>query len=151
MGLWTELLGDELLTKSGVKPTDEVLAGKKVVGLYFSAHWCPPCRAFTPFLSAVYDDMVEDHADVELIFVSSDREVEGYNEYYTQMPFQALPYEKRDLKAELFAKYGLSTIPALVFLNEQGEVITKDGRSMVNDSRGNVEKLYTQLTTTEAQ
>ncbi len=24
------------------------LASKKVIGIYFSAHWCPPCRGFTP-------------------------------------------------------------------------------------------------------
>ena len=30
-----------LLTKSGPKPTAEVLAGKKAIGFYFSAHWCP--------------------------------------------------------------------------------------------------------------
>lgn len=27
---------------------------KKVVALYFSAHWCPPCRQFTPVLKAVF-------------------------------------------------------------------------------------------------
>ena len=30
------------------------LADKQVVGLYFSAHWCPPCRGFTPKLAEVY-------------------------------------------------------------------------------------------------
>ncbi|CAF5017255.1 unnamed protein product [Rotaria sp. Silwood1] len=23
----------------------------KIIGLYFSAHWCPPCRNFTPILN----------------------------------------------------------------------------------------------------
>ena len=26
------------------------LAQKKIYGLYFSAHWCGPCRKFTPKL-----------------------------------------------------------------------------------------------------
>ena len=29
---------------------DEELNRKKIYGLYFSAHWCPPCRKFTPQL-----------------------------------------------------------------------------------------------------
>jgi hypothetical protein len=32
------LFGPTLLTKNGVVPTQEALAGK-VVGIYFSAHW----------------------------------------------------------------------------------------------------------------
>ena len=26
----------------------------KVIGIYFSAHWCPPCRGFTPKLVEWY-------------------------------------------------------------------------------------------------
>ena len=34
---------------------DSALNGKKVVCIYFSAHWCPPCRAFTPVLKDFYE------------------------------------------------------------------------------------------------
>lgn len=30
------------------------MAGKQALALYFSAHWCPPCRGFTPQLAEWY-------------------------------------------------------------------------------------------------
>ena len=33
-----------LLSKSGGVVAPSTLSANKVVGLYFSAHWCPPCR-----------------------------------------------------------------------------------------------------------
>ena len=33
------------LPLAGSLHAEEVLSGKKRVGLYFSAHWCPPSRA----------------------------------------------------------------------------------------------------------
>jgi len=40
---------DELLSSGGCDGDDS-----GVLGLYFSAHWCPPCRAFTPELLKEY-------------------------------------------------------------------------------------------------
>merc|ERR1712039_667562 len=53
------------------KPSSEALAGKDIILIYFSAHWCPPCRGFTPILKDFYEEVKDD--GVELIFVSSDR------------------------------------------------------------------------------
>lgn len=37
---WTvEAFGSQLLTKNGLRNTVDVLANKKYVGIYFSAHW----------------------------------------------------------------------------------------------------------------
>ena len=47
--------GAKLVTKDGERSTAEVLEGKKLVALYFSAHWCGPCRKFTPLLSVCYE------------------------------------------------------------------------------------------------
>lgn len=50
------LLGQQLLKKTGeVVNADEALKDKKIICYYFSAHWCPPCRNFTPILADFYN------------------------------------------------------------------------------------------------
>ncbi|EYC15574.1 hypothetical protein Y032_0036g3220 [Ancylostoma ceylanicum] len=44
------LKGVKLQKKDGSTADAEEVLKDKVVGLYFSAHWCPPCRQFTPVL-----------------------------------------------------------------------------------------------------
>ena len=54
---------------------DKTIEGKNVIGLYFSAHWCPPCRGFTPQLAKAYSEYVAkvgNSAAIEVVFVSSD-------------------------------------------------------------------------------
>merc|ERR1712080_266889 len=77
-----DLFGDLILTKSGKKATSEVVADKKKVLVYFSAHWCPPCRGFTPLLKGAYDSDLKD-ANVEIVFVSSDQDEDGAFSYFT--------------------------------------------------------------------
>ena len=49
------LNGQKLLRKNGeVVAADEALKDKKIICYYFSAHWCPPCRSFTPILGDFY-------------------------------------------------------------------------------------------------
>ena len=69
-------LPPNLVDKTGkLTATREVLKDKKVVAFYFSAHWCPPCRQFTPVLARSYDQARQAGlaGGGELIFVSSDR------------------------------------------------------------------------------
>ena len=127
-----KLLGDNLKTKDGVVSTAEALKGKQAVALYFSAHWCPPCRGFTPKLAEIYTGLVAAGKSFEIVFVSSDREETDFDSYFGEQPWLALPYAERKLKAALSKKFKVSGIPSLIILDgETGEVITKDGREVV--------------------
>lgn len=52
----------------------------KVVALYFSAHWCPPCRNFTPILRDFYEE-AEGGSGLEIVFVSLDRTPSDLDKY----------------------------------------------------------------------
>ncbi|KAL4165120.1 hypothetical protein KRP22_003851 [Phytophthora ramorum] len=141
------LIQNELMLKNGeMVPTSQALAGKKVIGLYFSGHYCPPCRKFTPLLDVVYSDIKEaGHQDFEIVFVSSDKEEAKFTEYYEEMPWIALPYARRDLKLELCEKFGVKTVPTLIFFNEKGEVVEREGRYFVTDHLDDVDTILAHL------
>ena len=90
MSLFAEDVPNLRLPNGETVPTSS-LDGKKVL-LYFSAHWCPPCRRFTPALATAYPLLKEAHPDAEVLFVSADNELEEYEEYHGAMPWPALPY-----------------------------------------------------------
>jgi len=118
----TELLGDKLITKEGERSTAETLAGKKHVMLYFSAHWCPPCKQYTPELAQAYAAS-QKKDEVAIVFVSSDRDEASFSGYYAEMPFHALPFAARDEAATLGEKYGVKGIPSLVLLDGDGKLV----------------------------
>jgi len=128
---FSKIFGAELQSKSGTVETNSVLSGKYVM-VYFSAHWCPPCRGFTPSLIKFYDALKEKRDDFELVFVSSDRDEGAFDEYYGEMTCHALPYAQRDLKTSLSKKFKVSGIPTLVVMGPDGSTITTDARSDVS-------------------
>nr|XP_054928194.1 nucleoredoxin-like protein 2 isoform X2 [Dermacentor andersoni] len=67
--------GKTLVLKDGSEhQAEKALGDAKAVVLYFSAHWCPPCRMFTPVLAEAYKEMKDEcAAAIEVVFVSSDR------------------------------------------------------------------------------
>ena len=115
--------------------TSEALLGKEVIGLYFSASWCGPCRRFTPQLVEAYETLKKQGKGFEIVFISSDSDLDEFNEYFSKMPWLALPYEDyREMQEELSEKYDCQGIPHLVLLDgKTGEIITKDGRSYISE------------------
>src|SRR4029077_6114772 len=75
---------------------DETLEKKKLIAFYFSAHWCGPCRKFTPELVAYYNQITHDHPEFEIIFVSADKSAEGMATHMREsgMPWPAIEYGK---------------------------------------------------------
>merc|ERR1712137_1023358 len=129
-----DLLGTKLLGKNGDVSIDELKG--KTVGIYFSAHWCPPCRGFTPQLAEEYKK-VANGKPFEIVFASSDKDEAAFNDYYNEMPWLALPYADREIKNKLSKKFKVSGIPTLVIVDEHGELITTDGRSAImEDTEG---------------
>lgn len=102
--------------KEGVSP--------KYTALYYSAHWCPPCRAFTPKLVQWYNKFQPKHKDFQLVFVSSDKDEAAMLKYMTEtkMPWPAVGFgEKKQTAVSQFAAGG---IPYLVLLDEAGKNLT---------------------------
>jgi nucleoredoxin len=67
---------------------------KKIYLNFFSrAHWCPPCRKFTPILAKTFKEVHNETKDkLDIIFVSCDEDQEGFDEYFKEMPWKALPF-----------------------------------------------------------
>ena len=80
--------------KKTILPVNEALQDKEIIAFYFSAHWCPPCRIFTPVLVDFYEDIRDKELPVEVIFVSYDTSEEAMFDYMNEAhgDWFALPF-----------------------------------------------------------
>jgi nucleoredoxin len=133
MASLSDLLGAKLTSKAGDVDTSSLDAD--YVGVYFSAHWCPPCRQFTPMLAEFYNTH-KVAKKLEIVFASSDKDKASFDDYYNEMPWLALPFEDRALKDKLSKKFKVGGIPTLVILDKSGAVVTTKARGDVMSDKG---------------
>lgn len=119
-----EMLSQSLVDAGGNPVAGSELAKKQYLLLYFSAHWCPPCRAFTPQLVNFYNQNKKSD-NFEVILISADKSPDAMLQYMTEMsmPWPALSYES-PLKAKLSDELGVNGIPCLVMFNNNGQVVS---------------------------
>ena len=125
-----ELLPENLKGKDGqvkFSPKDAPF-----FGLYFSAHWCPPCRNFTPKLKNFYEVVNKNQKQIEIIFVTSDKSEAEFNEYFGSMPWISLPFkdESIDILKQTFEVMG---IPTFLVFNSEGKLIDDKARTTVEN------------------
>ena len=86
---------------SSSKISKEEVFKTEIICLYFSAHWCGPCRKFTPALSDFYKEINSESKQIEVIFCSSDQDQNQFKEYFGTMPWIAIPFDD-DAREVLF-------------------------------------------------
>jgi nucleoredoxin len=130
--LW-EILGEGNLQYNDERTVaPSILKAHDGVAVYFTAHWSPPCRAFTPRLASVYRKLKARGTNFEIIFVPLDQAVEEYAEYFSEMPWPGLPLGDKRTQ-ELIEALGVETIPALVTVKPDGTVINKEAKEVADE------------------
>lgn len=135
--------GETLVDAEGKEVSVKTLKGK-VIGIYYSAHWCPPCRKFTPQLVEFRNKLVKDKKPFEIVFVSFDKSKEEMKEYMkgTEMKWLAVPFNS-EFKDKVKKTYNVNSIPTLLILDDKGNMITTEGRMNVMEMG---EKAFTRWT-----
>uniref|UniRef100_A0A803NMU8 protein-disulfide reductase n=1 Tax=Cannabis sativa TaxID=3483 RepID=A0A803NMU8_CANSA len=100
-----------LLSSEGEVPLSSC-HGKKIC-LYFSAYWCRPCKAFTPKLVQLYNSLKNGGKELEIIFISFDRDNTKFEEHFKCMPWLAVPFHL-DVHRRLSEKFKVDRIPSLI-------------------------------------
>lgn len=139
---FVELFGKSLLTDKGKKADLTELNGK-TVALYFSASWCPPCRAFSPLLVDLAKKLQSGGKPFVIVLVGCDQTEQKALAYMKdhKMPGYLVPPEADENKA-LCKRYGVSGIPKLVIIDSHGDAIDLAGRSTVQSSQGDADAVW---------
>ena len=53
-----------------------------IIWLYCTAHYIPPCRKFTRALVQIYEEINAEKKQMEVVYVTFDRDEEEFNEYF---------------------------------------------------------------------
>ncbi|XP_062098036.1 probable nucleoredoxin 2 [Humulus lupulus] len=124
---------DFLLSPNGNQVKVSALDGK-IIGLYFSANWYPPCRNFDKVLVEIYEQLKQNGSNFEIVYVSSDEDTVAFNGYRACMPWLTIPFSDLETKKALNRKYGVEGIPYLVILHpddNEDEATLCDGVELV--------------------
>ncbi|KAL7428059.1 hypothetical protein ACHAXH_004170 [Discostella pseudostelligera] len=130
--LFKSLPNDCLLSNGGRDKISLSNAFSKVdlVFLYASAHWCPPCRRYTPQLVQFYNDAKKLYKSdpkrlhqIEIVFVSTDHDINEFGKYYATMPWLAVPFDS-ETRERLLAWMNVTSVPRLMCLDgRSGKVV----------------------------
>ena len=124
---WKTRFPEGLVDANG-KSVDLATLKDKTVAVYCSAHWCPPCRVFTPQLVKFAN---ANKAKLAVVFISSDKGADEMFAYMkeTKMPWPAVPFKSAGGSA-IKREQGVSGIPTLLVYGKDGQLLSKDGTDL---------------------
>ena len=124
-----QIVGASLKKQEADIPIEQAFAGVKYVGIYFGAHWAPPCRLFTGQLKSFYEQANASSKEFEIVFVSIDGSMEAFKRNFADMPWLAINFDDEAQVNNIKQRYGVNGIPCLVIVDPTTQaLITYDGR-----------------------
>uniref|UniRef100_A0A8C9TLT1 Nucleoredoxin n=1 Tax=Scleropages formosus TaxID=113540 RepID=A0A8C9TLT1_SCLFO len=122
---FAEVVAGPLLRNNGQSTDSSSLEGS-YVGVYFSAHWLA--------LKTLRSVTASFCCDIWFYSFNSCRSEDSFKQYFSEMPWLAVPYSDEARRSRLNRLYGIQGIPTLILLDTEGRMITRQGRvEVLND------------------
>jgi len=121
-----KFLPEKFISKDGYINKSKVFEAP-LIGLYFSALWCPPCTGFNSILIDFYKKVNVDKKNIEIIFCSLDEDGADYSKYLQTLPFPAIDFSDPKLE-DLSTAFEIETIPVFMIFDKYGNLIELNGR-----------------------
>jgi len=119
------MFGQDLKTPDGMRPTRQVLNGKRAVLVYFCDEWCERVSALTDgYLN-------QEGSDVEVVFVLSDHHVSpaAFQEFCADMPWVVFHGDEVALD-KVMKRFNITVVPCVrVLRGTDGSVVCLNART----------------------
>ncbi|URE10527.1 Nucleoredoxin [Musa troglodytarum] len=114
---------DYVIGKEGLKVPVKELVGKTIL-LFFSARGSGTCRGFLPHLIEEYHKIKRMDSAFEVVNISMDKDQDSFEEFFSGMPWLALPFGD-ERKKSLERTFGGGPMASLVVIGPTGRTSTR--------------------------
>jgi len=122
----------------GVHPANDLLEGKRIIGLFFGSSWAPQTVKLADSLERFYRNLKQQGDDsFEVIYVSHDQDQKRFLDFYKTHPWLAIPFEDRERRHYMEQKLMVTTLPRLVLFDSTGALLSYDAKFEMMDLMDN--------------
>jgi thiol-disulfide isomerase/thioredoxin len=99
--------------------------------VYFWSSWCKPCREEYPYMRELYRQYRD--RGFEIVAISVDEEKGKLEAFLRELevPWTTLWDPQQPSTPQAVQDYGISTIPSMILLDQQGKVVSLEARGLI--------------------
>ncbi|KAH0668995.1 hypothetical protein KY289_023488 [Solanum tuberosum] len=120
---------DFVISNGGLKVPVHKLVGNNSV-LYFAASWSLPSQEFQPKLVTAYQEIKKKDENFEVIFISSDQDESSFNNFFSSLPWLALPFDD-ERRSFLSRRFNIVGIPVAIAIGPNGSTVNTQVRQLL--------------------